>query len=184
MQLSVSKKYTFDQLVAEFGPNLMSGVKLAQFTGYKTGGPAFCFLSATGVKELAKAVITARKLEIPYFVLGGGTNILVSDEGFDGLVIKNDIHGLEKISENEIKGGAGESLADVIDFATKNNLTGLEFAAGIYGTLGGAIYGNAGAYGGDIGAIVKTITIVKPDGELAEVSQEYCGFGSRMPSSA
>lgn len=179
VQLSVSENLPLGKLVAEFGPNLTCGVDLAPFTSYKTGGLARYFLAASNASELVKAIKGAKKLRIPCFILGGGTNILVSDEGFDGVVIKVDVTGLEKTAPTEIKCGAGESLADVVDFAADNALTGLEFAAGIYGSLGGAIYGNAGAYGGDIGSVLKSLTLVKPDGELITAQRDYCGFGYR-----
>lgn len=179
VQLSVSENLPLGKLVAEFGPNLTCGVDLAPFTSYKTGGAAKYFLAASDSSELAKAIKAARRLKLSYFVLGGGTNILISDEGFDGVVIKVDVTGLEKVSATEIKCGAGEPLAAVVDFAADNALTGLEFAAGIYGSLGGAIYGNAGAYGGDIGSILKSLTLVKPDGEVFTADWNYCGFGYR-----
>lgn len=179
VQLSVSGNISLGKLIAEFGPNFTCGVDLAGFTGYKTGGTAKYFLSALNAGELAKAIKAAKKLQIPYFVIGGGTNILISDDGFDGLVIKVEVAGLEKISATEIKCGAGEKLAEVVAFAADSGLTGLEFAAGIYGSLGGAIYGNAGAYGGDIGSVLKSVTLVKPNGDLITETNKYCGFGYR-----
>ena len=179
VQLSVSKNIPLGQLVSQFGPNFTCGVDLSQFTGYGTGGQARYFIAAEDASELSKAINAARRLQIPYFILGGGSNLLISDAGFEGVVVKVDVTGLEILPNYQIKCGAGVKLSDLVDFAADNSLTGLEFAAGIYGTFGGAIYGNAGAYGGDIGSIVDTVTLVKPDGTLVTENAAYCGFGYR-----
>jgi UDP-N-acetylmuramate dehydrogenase len=75
--------------------------------------------------------------------------------------------------------GAGEDLTTLVEFAAKNGLSGLEFAAGIWGTVGGAIYGNAGAYGGEVGARVESLTLVEPSGDVKDVDRDYCRFGYR-----
>jgi UDP-N-acetylmuramate dehydrogenase len=178
-QLSVTPNHPMAVLISAFGPNLEFAKELSGFTSYRTGGRARYFVSATTEREVSKAVAAAKSLHLPYFLLGGGTNVLVSDSGFDGVVIKVDIVGLRLISETEIDCGAGVSLMDLVNFATDNGLTGLEFAAGIWGTVGGAIYGNAGAFGGEIGSVIKSLDLVDLDGKEKTVQPDYCRFGYR-----
>jgi len=178
-QLPVSSNLPIARLLAEFGSNLSFSVEMAAYTSYQTGGKAKYLVTCLSGDEVAKAARAAKRLGIQCFFLGGGTNVLVSDEGFDGVVIKVDVEGLAISEPNVIKCGAGEQLQSLVDFATNNGLAGLEFAAGIYGTVGGAIYGNAGAYGGEIGSIVRTVDLVSPAGEVRTVTPDYCSFGYR-----
>ncbi len=178
-QLSLSSNISRSDLAQAFGQNLEFDKPLAPFTSFDTGGPARYFLHARAVDQVARAVKMAQELRIPFFLLGGGSNVLVSDHGFDGLIVKVDIQGLRVIEETLIEAGAGESLMSVVKFATENSLTGLEFAAGIWGALGGAIYGNAGAFGGEIGNIVNSVTLVTQEGDVRTVSPEYCRFSYR-----
>ena len=178
-QPSVSKNHPMATLVSAFGPNLEFARELAPFTSYRTGGRAKYFVLATTPGDVIKSIQAARRLDIPFFLLGGGTNILVADSGFDGVVIKIEISGLYRLSETEVKSGAGESLMALVTFAMENSMSGLEFAAGIWGTVGGAIYGNAGAFGGEIGSVVKSILLVDREGETRAVPPEYCKFDYR-----
>ncbi len=166
-------------LLEAFGTNLEFSRDLAPLTSYKTGGRAKYFLSVGSVDEAVRSIKAVKRLKIPHFVMASGSNLLVSDEGFDGLVIKMDITGRQKISDTEIESGAGEELMALVDFATSSSLTGLEFAAGIWGTVGGAVYGNAGAFGGEIGAIVTTITVVDDNGQPKILTADECGFSYR-----
>lgn len=166
-------------LLAAFGPNLEFARELAPMTSYKTGGRAKYYLGAHSAEEIVRAIESARRLKIPYFILGGGSNLLVSDKGFDGLVIKVDVTGLRVMDESTVECGAGEELMALVNFATENALSGLEFAAGIWGSVGGAIYGNAGAFGGEIGNIISSVTLVGQDGEVKIKGPEYCKFAYR-----
>ncbi len=166
-------------LIEGFGTNLEFGRPLAPLTSYRTGGPARLFLQVESVDEVVRAVTSARRLEVPFFIMGSGTNLLVSDEGYDGLVIRVDIQGLSARSDTELECGAGDQLQALVDFATARSLTGLEFAAGIWGTVGGAIYGNAGAFGGEIGSVVSEITLVDGEGTVKTVPADYCQFAYR-----
>jgi UDP-N-acetylmuramate dehydrogenase len=178
-QLSVSGNYPMATLVSVFGPNLELARELAPMTSYKTGGRAKYFLAATSAEELVKAVTGAKRLQLPYFLVGGGSNLLVSDSGFDGIVIKVDVRGFDLPDDHHIKTGAGEDLMSLVNFATEHGLTGLEFAAGIWGSVGGAIYGNAGAFGGEIGTIVTEVELVDLEGNVKTIGPEYCCFGYR-----
>jgi UDP-N-acetylmuramate dehydrogenase len=166
-------------LMAEFGPNLEFNRELSSLSSYRTGGNARYFLSAVEPSEIVRATKAARHLGVPFFVMGGGSNLLISDAGFDGLIIKVDVSGLKLIHEVTIECGAGEDLMALVDFATANGLTGLEFAAGIWGSVGGAIYGNAGAFGGEIGQKMTKATIVDREGNLRTVEPSYCRFAYR-----
>jgi UDP-N-acetylmuramate dehydrogenase len=166
-------------LLAEFGTDLEFSRPLAPLTSYRTGGPARYFIAARSADEIVRAVSGARRLRIPYFLCGGGSNLLVSDAGFDGLVVKVDVRGMKLLQESTIETGAGEDLMALVSFATEHQLTGLEFAAGIWGTVGGAIYGNAGAYGGEIGSVLVRLELVSQEGEIREVTPAYCKFAYR-----
>jgi len=162
-----------------FGEELEFDVPLAPFTSFRTGGPAALFFRANSVGRAADAVRIARELGLDFFLLGGGSNLLVADSGYDGLVIKVDIRGLRLVDETTIECGAGEDLMALVDFATENSLTGLEFAAGIWGTVGGAIYGNAGAFGGEIGNNIRALTLIDRGGAVKTADAVYCRFGYR-----
>lgn len=166
-------------LIDRLGPRLEFEKGLAEYTSFKTGGTARYFFSAQTTEDITRAVRAAGELEIPYFFLGGGSNILVSDQGFDGLIIKIDIHGLKLVDPDKIESGAGEQLSALVDFATQNSLSGLEFAAGIWGTVGGAICGNAGAFGGDIGTLVTEVTLVDTNGQVKDIDPQFCQFSYR-----
>ncbi len=178
-QLSVTPNAQRSTLIEAFGRRLEFDKGLAQFTSFNTGGPARYFFSAQTIDHIVRVVQTAKKLSLPYFILGGGSNVLVSDRGYDGLVIKVDIRGLELIGKDEIKCGAGEELIALVNFAAENSLTGLEFASGIWGTVGGAIYGNAGAFGGEIGSMLTEIALVDGEGTVKRVDPDYCRFSYR-----
>jgi UDP-N-acetylmuramate dehydrogenase len=178
-RLSVSRGISRSAMTTLFGPKLEFNKGLAPFTSFKTGGSARYFISTQTVDDVAQAVKAAKKLNLPYFFLGGGSNLLVSDQGYDGLIIRIDVRGLKLIGKVEVECGAGEELAALVDFAAENSLSDLEFASGIWGTVGGAVYGNAGAFGGDIGSVVTEVTLIDNEGEVKTVGPEYCRFGYR-----
>lgn len=178
-QPSVSPDLPKASLLEAFGANLEFGKELAPLTSFKTGGQARYFISARESDDIVRAVKAARRLSIPWFIMGDGSNLLVSDVGFDGLVVRVKITGLTLISATEIRSGAGEALMSLVDFATANSLTGLEFAAGIWGSVGGAVYGNAGAFGGEIGSVVSNVTLVDRQGKVKRVAPGYCKFSYR-----
>jgi len=151
---------------------------LSSFNTFGTGGPARLFAEVRTTEELAKLVQVAHELYIPYFMLGGGSNVLVSDRGYEGLIIKNSIMGLSTEGES-ITSGAGERLEDLINFAAQCALSGLEFATGIWGTVGGAVYGNAGAYGADISTLFESAQLVDRYGNMREEKMPYFDFSYR-----
>jgi UDP-N-acetylmuramate dehydrogenase len=165
-------------------------ISLSEFTTIKIGGPADYFFIAENKNDLMEAVSYAKNNNLPFFILGGGSNVLFSDYGFRGVVIKiqnpklqitNKLQFLKsKIQNNEIYAEAGVELKKIVEFAMENSLTGLEWAAGIPGSVGGAIYGNAGAFGSAMGDSIKEIEAVNVNsGKIIKFSKEDCLFSNK-----
>lgn len=129
-------------------------VLLAPYTTFKIGGPAKYFFIAKTSKDLLQAIEFARAEGLPFFILGGGSNLLISDKGFDGLVIKTQNTKCE-IKNNRLIAEAGARLGDVVGLSIESGLTGLEWAVGIPGTVGGAVKVNAHAFGSDFRQLTK-----------------------------
>lgn len=148
-------------------------------TSFKIGGNADYFIRVASTAVLKKVLLGVKACGMPFFILGKGTNILVSDTGISGAVI--DTCGMcdIKVEGNTITAGAGAPLSSVCRAACENSLTGLEFAYGIPGSVGGGLYMNAGAYGGEMSQIVKSAEYVKPNGENGTVSVEEMKLGYR-----
>lgn len=162
-----------------------SGVSLKNYSNYKIGGQARHFYVGKNADSLAAAVEKARKEKLPIFILGGGTNLLISDAGVDGLVLKPEINKLQ-VTGSKIQVGAGVLVSDLLDFCIERGLSGLEWAGGLPGTVGGAIRGNAGAFGGEIKdmlneAISLDISGNPPAGGAKTVKRNNagCKFGYR-----
>lgn len=126
--------------------NFQKNVSLKDYSNYKIGGPAKLFAEVFATEELKEVLGQIQDEKI--FILGGGTNILIDDKGFDGLVIHNKIEGIA-IVEDGLEIGGGTLVKDLLDFCIENSLSGLEWAGGLPGTIGGAIRGNAGAFKGE-----------------------------------
>lgn len=167
------------RLRSAFGPKLEFDKQLSQFTSFKTGGPARYFITISTAEELSNSLKQAKAFQIPYFLIGGGSNLLISDSGYDGLIIKLAVQGLKLLDPVTIHCGAGEDLMALVNYSADNGLAGLEFSSGIWGTVGGAIYGNAGAYGGEIKDVLTGITLVDREGKIKQVTPEYCRFSYR-----
>jgi UDP-N-acetylmuramate dehydrogenase len=154
-------------------------VPLATMTTFQVGGPARCFASARDERELVEALSYAQERRLSVFVLGGGSNILFSDKGFDGLVVKVDDARIEA-DGNRLTVGAGARLMDVVCFARDRSLSGIENLAGIPGSVGGAVRGNAGAFGAEIGSVVAEVRALDRNALEARVySKEECAFAYR-----
>jgi UDP-N-acetylmuramate dehydrogenase len=161
-------------------------VSLSCYSSYKIGGPARYFFEAKNIEEIIKAMDKAHRLKLPIFILGGGTNILFSDEGFNGLILKIQNSKFKIQNDNSkfkiIKAEAGVLLSELVGIATESGLSGLEWAAGIPGTLGGAIRGNAGAFGGEIKDIVDEVVsldISKSQPRIIRRKNKECQFSYR-----
>jgi UDP-N-acetylmuramate dehydrogenase len=179
-------------------PGVKENILLEEHTTFHIGGPAKYFFATKTKKDLIKAIKVAKKLKLPFFILGGGSNLLVSDKGFKGLVIKmqnskckvqnkNLAFGknLERFAYSEkskfkITCEAGVSLAKLISESLKTGATGLEWAAGIPGTAGGSICGNAGASGESMEDVIKEVEVFDSKTEKIKIfKNEDCKFGYR-----
>ena len=157
-------------------------VQLAPYTTYQIGGPADYFLEAMTTDDLVRAIKVARKVRLPYFVLGTGANILVSDLGFRGLVIRNATAGTS-FSGNLLTAASGATIADLIELTATHELSGLEHFAGIPSTVGGAIWQNLHFLAPDrketvfIGDILVGAEVLMPDNQIFQVEKDYFEFG-------
>lgn len=150
-------------------------------TTFRIGGPAQYYYEPKDAKELKSLIIMARKQKIPVFILGAGSNLLISDKGVKALVLRLSTPYFKKISlkNNFVKAGAGVMLGALVNFAQKNSLHGLEFSAGIPGTLGGSLVMNAGCWGLVIGDLVKEVEIMDYSGNIKTLKREKIKFAYR-----
>jgi UDP-N-acetylmuramate dehydrogenase len=161
-------------------------IPLKEYTTFKIGGPARYFFVAKSKEDLKNAILWAKKKKLPFFILGGGSNVLFSDKGFKGLVIKIQNSNLKIQNENskfKIICGAGLPLMKLVFKSSEIGATGLENLAGIPGTLGGAIWGNAGAFGREIGDVIEEVEILRINGltswRIEKLKNKDCKFGYR-----
>ncbi len=154
-------------------------VFLSKCTTYKVGGLASCLVYPKNVESLVKICKLIKKYQLPYFVLGNGSNLLFSDRKFSGVIIKLAAFDQLEFIKNKVICGAGCSLMKVSREATKRSLTGLEFADGIPGTIGGAVYMNAGAYKRDMGYVVQSVTVLTKDLEIITLTNAEMDFHYR-----
>lgn len=169
----------FEGLCRDLKLQIKPNESMKNHTGFKTGGNADFFITVDDKKALACVLETAKALNVPIFVLGNGSNLLVSDKGIDGAVLS--LSGLNKISlsGNKITAQAGVSLTALCVFAANNGLSGLEFAYGIPGTVGGGLYMNAGAYDGEMSDVVTKAEFLTPDGKLGKFGKSQLKLGYR-----
>jgi UDP-N-acetylmuramate dehydrogenase len=159
---------------------LLTSVPLRDHSNFKIGGRADYFFEAASVQELKAAILSAREASVPSYVIGGGYNLLFDDNGFRGLIIKNNVKGIKKRKNiPEVEAFAGNSLEELLRFSVEKSLSGLEFMAGIPGTIGGAVYGNAGAFRKSIGESVKEALLLNRKGEQVQVGRDYFEFRYR-----
>ncbi|MDD5083500.1 MAG: UDP-N-acetylmuramate dehydrogenase [Candidatus Moranbacteria bacterium] len=158
---------------------IRENVALSPFTTFRIGGVAKYFATVASDADITEALRYAKEHRLRVFVLGGGSNILFSDTGFDGLVIKLENSGIESDGAHIIA-GAGATLGDVIAFATGKGLAGMELMAGIPGSVGGAVRGNAGAFGVEIGDLTTEVTCLDTRSmEVKTLAKEACEFSYR-----
>jgi UDP-N-acetylmuramate dehydrogenase len=159
--------------------DIQKDVLLAKYTTFRIGGPAKYFVEVKTLEELKEALVYAKKNNLEFFILGGGSNLLVSDAGFPGLVIKNKLC-CTKIEGETMEVDAGVFLAKVVRDSMENNLTGLEWASGIPGTFGGAVRGNAGAYGGEAKDVLESVKVLDTEKmEIKVCQKDECDFRYR-----
>ena len=168
-----------DQFQQIPGCDVKEDESMNKYTSFQIGGPADLFIEPSNHQELAQVLQTLSNTAIPFFILGKGSNILVGDLGIRGVVLS--MSGLDKIQINgtKITAGAGASLGKVAVAAMQAELTGLEFASGIPGSVGGAVVMNAGAYGGEIKDVLVNATIFTPEGEKKILKCDEMELGYR-----
>lgn len=158
---------------------IQENVPLAPFTVYRIGGPARFFTDARNEEEVRRALVFARERNVPFFLMGGGSNMLVSDKGFDGLVIHMVGDRIEPDGET-LRVDAGVKMARAVTAAVEAGLAGFEWGIGIPGTVGGSVRGNAGCFGGEMKDIVGSVDIVDTScGTARTLSPAACTFGYR-----
>ncbi len=147
----------------------------------RVGGPADLFVTVRTGAELAGAVRCCRELGLPFAVIGRGSNLIVADSGVRGVVIRQaaGASAIRELAPGRYALPAGVTLAQAANRAAADACTGLEFAHGIPGTVGGGVFMNAGAYGGELRDVLVSVTVLAPDGELVCLPPEDCGFGYR-----
>ena len=187
---NINKQGIFEKIMFE------QKIPLSKYSNYKIGGPARFFFEAKNVEELKQAIDKWRQIQSyeakprKIFILGGGTNILFSNKGFNGLILKPNIQFIEEVSSKVnsqkskviLRVGAGVSVTQLLNYSITKSLTGLEWAAGLPGTIAGAIRGNAGAFGGEMKDIIKgvvSLDISKPGGKIIKRNNQDCNFGYR-----
>lgn len=175
-----------NKLLQTFGSKIQLNYPLSKLTTLCIGGPAKYFLEAQNQEDLIETIKIIQAENIPYLVIGEGSNLLVSDEGFPGIVIQNALVGINlgtsgvACDRTTIGVHSGTKLQDLVNFTISQGLSGIQKLAGIPGTVGGAIYGNAGAYGQQICDHLQTVICLNPQtGQLLTIKKEECGFGYR-----
>lgn len=168
-------------LAKENNCKVLENEPLSRYTTFKIGGNARALIIVENSNSLSELLKLCTKLEVPNFVIGNGSNLLISDDGYDGVIFKldGDFKQITIIDENTVKCGAGTTLAKLCKFALDHNLSGLEFAWGIPGSVGGAAFMNAGAYGGEMKDVLKSSSYITPNGTLGTLSADKMDLSYR-----
>ena len=169
------------KIAAEFGCNYVENASMKDYTTFKTGGNTPLLIAPNSASALSEILKECNTSNIPYTVIGNGSNVLVSDDGIKGVVIHiaDDLNKITLLDETTIFCEAGVKLGSLCNFASENSLTGLEFAFGIPGSVGGAIFMNAGAYGGEMKDVVTKVYHIDSDGNEGLISGDNLAFGYR-----
>jgi UDP-N-acetylmuramate dehydrogenase len=176
----VALVHPLDVLYAKLGDKVKENVSLAPYTSARIGGPADILITADSADELARTIKLLRKQEIDYIILGGGSNVLVSDRGVRGVVVLNRAkavrfhHG----EQPSVTAESGVIFSNLANRCAAKGLSGLEWAATVPGTIGGAVYGNAGAFGGDMAGSLVWAELLTENGR-EKFTTEQMGYGYR-----
>lgn len=153
---------------------------MSRHTTFRVGGEAQCFLRISSIGQLSRLIPYLKEVEIPFFVLGNGSNLLVGDKGYEGVILQiADRMNAVTVEDTKIHVQAGAFLSKVSAIAREHALAGLEFASGIPGTIGGAVMMNAGAYGGEMSQVIAQVKVLSEQGEILELDGETMEFGYR-----
>ncbi len=175
-------QYTsFDQAAQRLGCPCVEGEPMSRHTTFRIGGPADRFVTVETLPQLSGLLQALRGEGLPFLILGKGSNLLVGDRGIRGVVLylSGDFKKVELLGGGLLRAGAGASLASLCAFARDRGLSGLEFAWGIPGSVGGAAYMDAGAYGGEMKDVVERVFHITPEGEPGEAAGEALQFSYR-----
>jgi UDP-N-acetylmuramate dehydrogenase len=168
------------QLRERFGARLVADRPLADLTSFRIGGPADFFLLVESDDELSAAMAAAHRNDVPVFCLGAGTNLLISDRGIRGLVVKlGEQFGSITIDGPRVRAGAAMQFRALVETVVERALGGLEFGEGIPGTVGGGLVMNAGAFGGEMARVVTTVHGVTAEGAMRALTKDEVGFAYR-----
>lgn len=170
-----------EQLVDISGEqNVLQNEPMKRHTTFRIGGPCDIFIKPRSIEEIRQIIEVVKENKVPYYVVGNGSNLLVSDDGYRGVIINlfNNFSDIT-VEGNTITASAGALLGKIGYTALKNSLTGFEFATGIPGTLGGAVVMNAGAYGGEIKDVLSEVTVLTKEGELLTLKADELELGYR-----
>lgn len=173
---------TVVEALGQFLPaeNILVREPMKKHTTFRIGGEADCFVRVENAMQLKEVQAYLQSLQIPYYVLGNGSNLLVSDEGYRGVILEI----ADKMSDIRVEGNcivaqAGALMSKIAHVALENGLTGFEFAAGIPGTIGGGVVMNAGAYGGELKDVITNVQMLTQDGEVLRLDNASMAFGYR-----
>ena len=174
----------YDKFVGLFGKfydenDIKIDEKLSSYVNFKVGGPADILLIPKSKEQVIKSVEVCKENKIPFYLIGNGSNILVRDGGFRGVVISLKEVNTIIVDGDKIEAECGAMLKAVSDKAMENSLTGFEFACGIPGTIGGAVFMNAGAYDGEIAHVIESAEIIDEECKIKTLSKEELDFGYR-----
>lgn len=166
--------------MSKFNFNFKTNEPMAQHTSFKIGGPAEIYVQPTSKEDLLQVISECQSNKEPFIVLGNASNVLIPDEGLKMVVIQLYPHFSKlQVNGDNLYAESGASLASLANLALQESLSGLEFASGIPGTIGGAICMNAGAYGHEISDICISVDILMPDGHIKTMSGQEMDFGYR-----
>ena len=169
----------FRELKELFGERYQDNFSLRAYNTFRTGGKADIAVFPQTEEELLFSLNTFQINKTPYLIIGNGSNLLISDDGVEGAaLILTKFKGIT-ISRFELSAQAGDMLSETAYFAMKNSLSGLEFASGIPGSVGGAVYMNAGAYGAEMKDVVQSVKMIGADGIIKTTTNQSIGFGYR-----
>jgi UDP-N-acetylenolpyruvoylglucosamine reductase len=161
--------------------NVKMNENMSNHTSFRIGGPADYFVTPSSVEELQNVISQCQRENVPYYIIGNGSNLLVGDQGFRGVMIQivKYFNQIELVENGQVKAGAGMMLSRLAVQVAEHNLTGLEFEAGIPGTLGGAVTMNAGAYGGEIKDFLVSVEVLDNQGKVFTLQKEELELGYR-----
>lgn len=176
--MNVNLKQRFQEILED--NRILEAELMSRHTTFRIGGPADFFLVPENADEIREIIAVCKEKNVPYFILGNGSNLLVSDKGYQGVVVQLYRNfGQIRVEDSWIHAQAGALLSGIAAAAREASLTGFEFAGGIPGTLGGAVVMNAGAYGGEMKDVLKEVTVLTPEGGVLTLQADELHMGYR-----